>query len=436
MVTAAERCPAEIGANVTLIVQKDPASTLVPQSFICEKSPLLRPVTPIPLIVSVPVPVFVSFTLCAALVVPMFWPANVKLATLKLAAGAVPVPVRLTDCWLLAMFPALSVIVNEAVRAPETVGVKVTLVVQFAPAARLTPQLFVSAKSPALAPVIPIELIERATPPLFVSVTPWRLLVVPVFCPAKVKLATVKLAPGTAPVPVKLTDCWLLAMLPASSVMVTEAVRVPDAVGVNVTLIAQFVPAARLVPQLFDCEKSPALVPVMPMEAIERVVPPLFVSVTVCGLLADPMPWPAKVKLATLKPAPGTAPVPVRLTACLLLATFPALSVIVTEAVRIPDAEGVNVTLMVQLVPAATLVPQLFDSEKSVLSTPVTAIEATARAAPPLFVNVTGCAVLVVPTGVLANVSEPTESDAEGVIAFTVSEKTGDELAAKLVSPL
>ena len=93
-------------------------------------------------------------------------------------------------------------------------------------------------------------------------------------------------------------------------------------------------------------------------------------------------------------------------------------------------------TLMVQLVPAATLVPQLFDSEKSVLSTPVTAIEATARAAPPLFVNFTGCAVLVVPTGVLANVSEPTESDAEGVIAFTVSEKTGDVLAAKLVSPL
>jgi hypothetical protein len=54
----------------------------------------------------------------------------------------------------------------------------------------------------------------------------------------------------------------------------------------------------------------------------------------------------------------GSEPVPVRLTDCGLPA---ALSVIVRAALRVPVAVGVNVTLMLQLAPAATLVPQLFD---------------------------------------------------------------------------
>jgi hypothetical protein len=334
------------------------------------------------------------------------------------------------------MFPALSVIVTDALRAPEAAGVNVTLIAQFVPAAKPVPQLFVCEKSPALVPAMPTDPIESVAPPLFVSVTVCELLVVPMFCPANVKAAVFKPAPGTAPVPVRLTDCWLLAMFPASSVIVTEAVRVPDAVGVKVTLMAQFAPAARFVAQLFVCEKSLALVPVIPIEVMARAVPPLFVSVTVCGLLAVPMLWPAKAKLGVFVLAPGTVPVPVRLTDCWLLATFPALSVIVTEAVRVPDAVGVNVTLTVQLAPADTLVPQLFVSEKSALSTPVIAIEATARAAPPLFVNITGCAALAEPTEVLPNVSDPTESDAEGATAFTVSVRTGDALPAKLLSPL
>jgi hypothetical protein len=48
------------------------------------------------------------------------------------AAGAMPVPERLTDCGLPA---ALSVKVSEAARLPLTEGVKVTLIVHFAPAA-------------------------------------------------------------------------------------------------------------------------------------------------------------------------------------------------------------------------------------------------------------------------------------------------------------
>ena len=53
---------------------------------------------------------------------------------------SVPVPESATVCGLPA---ALSVIVTIADRAPTAVGVKVIMIVQFAPAATLVPQAFV-----------------------------------------------------------------------------------------------------------------------------------------------------------------------------------------------------------------------------------------------------------------------------------------------------
>ena len=58
----------------------------------------------------------------------------------RLTTGAVPVPVRLTD-WVAGL--ALSVIVTAPVRVPAAVGLKVTLRVQLALAARLAPQVLV-----------------------------------------------------------------------------------------------------------------------------------------------------------------------------------------------------------------------------------------------------------------------------------------------------
>jgi len=49
------------------------------------------------------------------------------------------------------------------------------------------------------------------------------------------------------PVPVRLTDCGLPAALP---VMLTNAVRLPLAAGVNVTLIVQLLPAATELPHV------------------------------------------------------------------------------------------------------------------------------------------------------------------------------------------
>jgi len=93
-------------------------------------------------IFSTPLPVFVSVTGCAALVVLVCWLVNVRLELEKLTAGApVPVPVRVMECGDPA---ALSVMLTAAVRVPVAVGVNVTLIVQVPLlAATELPQVFV-----------------------------------------------------------------------------------------------------------------------------------------------------------------------------------------------------------------------------------------------------------------------------------------------------
>ena len=66
---------------------------------------------------------------------------------------------------------ALSLIATVELRGTVVVGVKVTVMVQNAPGARLVPQLLFCAKSPALPPKTAIELIAQLAPPTFVMVT-------------------------------------------------------------------------------------------------------------------------------------------------------------------------------------------------------------------------------------------------------------------------
>lgn len=74
------------------------------------------------------------------------------------------------------------------------------------------------------------------------------------------------------------------------SVMDTDAERAPVAVGLKVTLIVQFAPAATLAPQVLFCEKSPLFVPamVMPEPLKVRVALPVFVRVTLWAELLVP----------------------------------------------------------------------------------------------------------------------------------------------------
>ena len=122
---------------------------------------------------------------------------KVKEAGERLRAGAVPVPVRLT-VWVAG---SLSVIVIEPLREPVALGVKVTLRVQLAPAARLEPQVLVWAKSPLTVMLV----IVRVALPVFFSATVWALLLVPTGCSEKVKEAGERLTTGAVPVPVRLT---------------------------------------------------------------------------------------------------------------------------------------------------------------------------------------------------------------------------------------
>jgi hypothetical protein len=65
-------------------------------------------------------------------------------------------------------------------------------------------------------------------------------------------------------------------------------VRVPVALGVNVTLIVQDAPAATDVPQLFVCAKSPVLVPVMAILVTLNAALPVLLNVTACAALVVP----------------------------------------------------------------------------------------------------------------------------------------------------
>jgi len=127
------------GLKITLIAQDPPATTLVPQVFVWEKNG--EPVIVMLLMLSAVMPVLLS-------VVVSVFPTVPKLRLAGLNSTTVPVPVRLTVCGLPA---ALSAIDTAPVRVPLCVGLKVTLMVQLASAARLEPQVFVWLKSPLAA---------------------------------------------------------------------------------------------------------------------------------------------------------------------------------------------------------------------------------------------------------------------------------------------
>lgn len=96
------------------------------------------------------------------------------------AVTITPWPVNDTACG-----EALSSIIIVALRLPTNVGVKVTLMLQLAPAAKLVPQLLFSAKSPAFAPVSVILLMVSGIFPELESTTSCGELVVPIRWTAK-----------------------------------------------------------------------------------------------------------------------------------------------------------------------------------------------------------------------------------------------------------
>jgi hypothetical protein len=156
--------------------------------------------------------------------------------------------------------------------------------------------------------------------------------------------------------PVKVT----FSVTPATT-KISVPLHGPLPTGLKVTPITQFVPAARLVLQvvlLVDMAKSPLIVGV---EMATAEVPALL-TVTDSGGLVVPTATPENESV--LVETETLVPVPLKLTVCGLLL---ALSVMVRVPGTVPAAVGVNVTLIVQGLPAARLVPQLLVWVKPVL---------------------------------------------------------------------
>ena len=182
------------------------------------------------------VPVFVSVTVIGVLAVDSSWLPKPRLVGANPAPGAVPLPVSATVCGLP---PALSTTDSVPVRAPETVGVKVTSMVQFAPAANvagLVGQAFAPELVAAKSPEAPNELMVKAAVPVFVSVTVIGVLVVDSNWLPKPRLVGANPTPGAGlvPIPRRLTLCGLLG---SSSVKVSVAASALATDGVKVRLI-------------------------------------------------------------------------------------------------------------------------------------------------------------------------------------------------------
>ena len=96
-------------------------------------------------------------------------------AIVKSGVVPVPVPVSAAVCGLLA---SLSATLKVAVTAPVAVGLKVTLIVQLAPAARVAPHAVVCANEDAPAPVMLTTMFFTIAVLLFFSVTVCAVLVV------------------------------------------------------------------------------------------------------------------------------------------------------------------------------------------------------------------------------------------------------------------
>ncbi len=139
------RGPVCVGVKITLILQRDFAARL-DAHVVAEtlKSPVVEIAMP------------VSATLCllertntlAGLALPTFSVGNVAFTGVSVAC-AVPVPESAALCGLLG---ALSLICSAPLRAPSSVGVNVTLMLQFFPTANELPHVVeLTAKSPVAA---------------------------------------------------------------------------------------------------------------------------------------------------------------------------------------------------------------------------------------------------------------------------------------------
>lgn len=180
---------------------------------------------------------------CAPLVVPTRCALKLRLDGVRLTAGAARAPAPLSPA-VCGLPVASSVTTTLAARFPVALGENVIETVHDVPAARVpgaAGQSFDCVKSSGLAPARPTLAIVSGAEPEFVSVIVFAALVVPSVWLAKLRLVGKNVTAGAAPDPLNPRLCGLPG---ASSVIATLAVRLPVAVGENVTEMVHVAPAA------------------------------------------------------------------------------------------------------------------------------------------------------------------------------------------------
>src|SRR6266849_4409799 len=181
-----------VGVKTTVIEQDAPTATgAAVQLLVCEKSPVAIML----LIVKAAVPVLVTVTGAAVLLVPTRTPAKLRPTGDSVATGATPVPPIGTVCGLPG---ALSVNLTVDDRLPVLVGVKTTLIVQLAFAASEEGQLLVCEKSAVLLLEILMFVTDKDAFPVFVSVIACGVLPMPTCWFPKLRLVGDKLTTAWA----------------------------------------------------------------------------------------------------------------------------------------------------------------------------------------------------------------------------------------------
>ena len=190
----------------------------------------------------------------------------------------VPVPLSAT----VALDP-LETAVNVALSAPAAVGENFSLSVQLPDDAKAneTAGHVVESTTKSVLPLIDRLVIVTEAVELLVSVTVVSPLFVPCCSEPNATVVGEKaIAPVAIPVPVSVIDCGELTAL---SVMTSEAVRLPSAPGVKLTLMTQLPLGRTAVLQLSVSLKSLALAPLIATDPMTRLAPAEFATVTCSG---------------------------------------------------------------------------------------------------------------------------------------------------------
>ena len=249
--------------------------------------------------------------------------------------------------------------------------------------------------------MIPMLLMITGTLPALVTVTVWAELIVPTSWLRNVNAVGMTVATGIVPVPVSAT---VSVGASGSLVLITMlAARAPITVGVNVTLTAQFAPAAMPAPpigQVLVWAKSSVFVPAVAILLMRSAAVPELYTVTNCAALVVLSAWFPNTREVGVAVAAGTIPVPVMGTDRVGLSG--SLLTIASDAVRNPEAMGMNDTLIVQVAPVASVVLQPDTTAKSVF-VPAEAIDVIVRSAVPVLDRATVWVALIVLTSWFPN---------------------------------